>query len=186
MNPLDEVIEWYNFNINQQEFFMEIVKNSHKIDNNIVANAILKKYKLSSQKKDDIKIIIDNSKKELDNLTIVSLWAVFEAFLNDNLKKQTDKITLGIVDPISNEIINYALKGVDRWLKDEVLELFKIIISNSYIVGNVKDIYKYRNWISHGKSGEKPPVSNLTPFMAYQRLTVFLTEAKLIEENIDE
>lgn len=182
MNPLDEVIDWYEFNINQQKFFMEIVKNSHKIMTNTVANAIIAKYNLSSSKKDEIKKEVDKSKIELADLTIVSLWAVFEAFLNDKIKEKTDQITNIISDTLSNQIANYAFNESDRWVKDNVLDLYKSIISDPDIVGDVKEVYKYRNWVAHGKARRKP--FNLDPFVAYQKLTKFLIEAELIEEQI--
>lgn len=195
MNPLDEVMEWYNFNINQQNFFMEILKNSHKMQDNRVFNAILMNYDLSLLEKEERKNKMSNLKKELDDLTIVSLWAVFEAFLNDSIKQKTDKITKEITDPISNKIAIYAFKEADRWIKNNVLDFFKTknteenensnINFDSFIVGDVKDIYTYRNWVAHGKSGEKPAVKNLIPSIVYKRLTNFLQESKLIENILE-
>lgn len=109
-NPLDKVIDWYKFNIEQQKFFMEIVKNSHKIQTNVSANAILTKYDLSSLKKEEIKVKVEAFKEELNDLTIVSLWSVFEAFLNDKLNEQSENIKNSITNPIMKEIVSYSLK----------------------------------------------------------------------------
>lgn len=181
MNPLDEVIDWYKSNLSQQKFFMEIVKNSHKMIDNITVNAILMKYELSSSKKDEIKTQVDKIKNELNDLTIVSLWSIFEAFLNDELKKQADNITKNIADPILKNISFYSLKESEKWLKDDVLDLYKVSV-DSQLVGDVKEIYNYRNWVAHGKTRNKP--FNLEPFIAYQKLTEFLLEAKLIKETL--
>jgi len=62
----------------------------------------------------------------------------------------------------------------------DLLDLYKSKV-DSDLIGEVKTIYKYRNWVAHGKRYIKPAeVSGLDPYLAFEVLTEFLKEADLI------
>lgn len=72
----------------------------------------------------------------------------------------------------SKSVLKYALKNSDRWHFKDILDIFKSILSNE-LVGSVKQVYDYRNWVAHGKK-ETTSITKIDPEVAYDRLNEFL------------
>jgi hypothetical protein len=49
------------------------------------------------------------------------------------------------------------------------------------LIGQVKQIIGYRNWVAHGRATSDPPDGNVTPQAAFNRLSEFLRLAGIIE-----
>ncbi len=62
---------------------------------------------------------------------------------------------------------------MEYWKSDDVLDLFKSVV-NSDLIGNAKQVKKYRDWIAH-KNPKKGPPSNVPPQTAYRILSEIIT-----------
>ena len=64
-------------------------------------------------------------------------------------------------------------KEMEYWKSDDVLDLYKSVV-NADLIGNAKQVKRYRDWIAH-KNPKKGPPSNVPPQTAYRILTEILS-----------
>jgi hypothetical protein len=113
------------------------------------------------------------AQRELADLAILSYFATFEQLLLDHFESSTSALVKGETEPLKRRI----LEGQSQLRKSRetpitiVLDYYKAVV-DSDLVGQVKQVYKYRNWVAHGKRGPAP--INVTPSDAYSRLQCFL------------
>jgi len=74
---------------------------------------------------------------------------------------------------LEEAVASKAFEGIERWRPDDVLDLYKIAV-DPRVVGNVKEVKSYRNWVAHGKKSSRPG-RDIDPRTAYDRLTDFLS-----------
>ncbi len=169
MNPLEPVKKWYEVvNGNQRLIKMFLKKHPGLFPIESV---------LSSKTSDEARDILDKAKIELDDLTIVSLYSIFESKILSQISSIISTIATGPSTEFVKSIAKYTAKNSERWLINDILDLYKSKV-NPDLVGNVKQIYNYRNWVAHGKKTGKPLA--LDPITVYERLFDFLDQAGLI------
>lgn len=164
MNKLQEIIKWYKVTIESQRLTLKILSSSPEI---VPLDSSLAAYKLSEAKE-----ILLKAENELSDLTVLSLVSVFEQSVLDYLKDVGKETVEKEEEMLCKSVLKYALKNSDRWHFRDVLDIFKSIISVE-LVGNVKQVYDYRNWVAHGKK-ETTSITNIDPEVAYDRLSEFL------------
>lgn len=164
MNKLQEIMQWYKLTIESQRITLKILNSSPEL---VPLDSSLAEYKLSEAKE-----ILLKAENELNDLTVLSLVAVFEQLVIDYLKDLGRETIKKEEEILSKSVLKYALKNSDRWHFKDILDIFKSIISNE-LVGNVKQVYDYRNWVAHGKK-ETTSVTKIDPDIAYDRLSEFL------------
>ena len=127
----------------------------------------------SFPKKDVVLEYIERAQRELTDLTILSLFATFEQLLLDHFESSTNALLNGETEPLKRRILEgqNQLKRPRETPIKTVLDYYKAVVDPD-LVGQVKQIYQYRNWVAHGKRGPSPP--NITPVHAYSRLKAFL------------
>jgi len=173
MNPLDEIWEWYEVTRDSLRLALRLIKTS--ISSTIPSNVILKIAPESFQSAplDEVRRKLQQAEhKLLDDLAIVALWASFEQQLLDHLE-QVVKRTLKQKgrNRLQQRVLQECLAELRYWRFEEVLDLYKEII-DSQLVGDVKQVLQYRNWVAHGRTSRMPP--NIIPRIAYERLKDFL------------
>lgn len=164
MNKLQEIMQWYKLTIESQRITLKILNSSPEL---VPLDSSLAEYKLSEAKE-----ILLKAENELNDLTVLSLVAVFEQLVIDYLKDLGMETIKKEEEILSKSVLKYALKNSDRWHFKDILDIFKSIISNE-LVGNVKQVYDYRNWVAHGKK-ETTSVTKIDPDVAYDRLSEFI------------
>lgn len=164
MNKLEEIMEWYKLTIESQRVTLKILNSSPEL---VPLDSSLAEYKLSEAKK-----ILLKAENELNDLTVLSLVAVFEQLLLDYLKDLGKETIKKEEEILSKSVLKYALKNSDRWHFKDILDIFKSILSNE-LVGSVKQVYDYRNWVAHGKK-ETTSITKIDPEVAYDRLNEFI------------
>jgi|ERR1051325_2888336 hypothetical protein len=114
------------------------------------------------------------SLQPIDDLAVVVLFSVFESLVRDHLKELIEPEAAGIANPILKEAAEDALQGIaEGSFYRRVLEpLKKQGRASAELVTQIDQIRDYRNWVAHGRREE--PTNNVTPIMAYGRLTEFL------------
>lgn len=164
MNKLQEIMQWYKLTIESQRITLKILNSSPEL---VPLDSSLAEYRLSEAKE-----ILLKAENELNDLTVLSLVAVFEQLVIDYLKDLGMETIKKEEEILSKSVLKYALKNSDRWHFKDILDIFKSIISNE-LVGNVKQVYDYRNWVAHGKK-ETTSVTKIDPDVAYDRLSEFI------------
>jgi len=172
MNPLEEVLEWYEVACESHTAV------AHALDNHpdsFPENSI---FALQSTK--DWKELILKTRTEIDDLTVVSLVSIFEQIVIDHLQAVVDSTINQIKDSFAHQVLEnrYRLYPPERWRFVDILDLFKTEI-DPRLVGEVKESYKYRSWVAHGRRQLKPPTVH--PYTAYDCLTDFLNTTGLMQ-----
>ena len=171
MNPLDTILSWHD----QLKENNKIIV--HFLQKNPESFPITAKIGKSFAAKEDEAITsLSDLKNELDDLIIVSLFVTFEQFIIDYITNTNINTVNQETDLFKKEIFQYCLKDSDKWKFKEILDLFKPIIDPT-IIGDIKQIYDYRNWVAHGKRKQKP--INTDPITVHNKLTDFLKRAMI-------
>ena len=168
-------MNWYNLSIESQRTiarFLERSPEDFPLDSSLATMPL-----------NEVKETLLLAEEELKDLTVLSLVSIFEQFLIEYLSELTDELSQKIDEPLSKETIEYACRNVERWYFKDILDLFKPIVG-SQVVGDVKQIYNFRNWVAHGKNHKKKKkVTSVDPETAYERLSEFLNRLKLEVNN---
>ncbi|MCK6510964.1 hypothetical protein L6R29_13465 [Myxococcota bacterium] len=116
---------------------------------------------LAGQTKADLQELLRETMKTLEELMIVGLVSRFEkemfGVIEASIRCWPDE-----QNQFRMNLKTYMLTKFDRWNIEDLLDLFKGSL-DSDLVGNVKNVYKYRNWIAHGKKKAMP-----TPYLPKQ------------------
>jgi len=116
------------------------------------------------------------SLKPIDDLAVVVLFSVFESHVRDYLSERIKPEAAGLMDPILKEAAKDAIQGVEegsfyRRVLQPLKEQQRV---SADIVTQVDQVRDYRNWVAHGRRERGGDLNNVTPRMAYERLTEFL------------
>ena len=110
------------------------------------------------------------SLEALDDLAILLLFSSFEAVVRNRLRVEIEEARKTIEHPVLQSSAEDALQAINRGSFHRVLLSLRAI--DPALVEQVRQIRRYRNWVSHGRRGAKPP--QVDPKTAYDRLTAFL------------
>jgi len=97
-------------------------------------------------------ISIRDSENTIKDLFLIEIFSCFERFLRDKYLE-----CLNLDEYIYSK--DTILKNIEYIKIDEILESLKKRI-DSNIIGNLKQIKKYRDWVAHGRNMKKPPPIN--------------------------
>lgn len=160
---LSRVMEWYEIALDSQKVMKKLIKRKPEI---IPLDSIL-----ATKEVKETNALLQRSIGELNDLTIVSLVSIFEQVLIEHLKiKIQDQFRKQ--DAFSNKLCLFTIQQVERGRFTEIIDLYKPYVGNE-LIGIVKQIYTYRNWVAHGKRTNKIlPI--IDPVSAYERLSSFL------------
>ncbi|WP_404405176.1 hypothetical protein [Jeotgalibacillus malaysiensis] len=155
---LDNIMSWYSILVDSQMITKRMLRDYPEYipqQSEFVARSIPEASEL-----------LDKSMNELNDLTIVSLISVFEQhmhnYIADLIHKQIE----------THKISAYLIRRAERDRFEEIIDAFKSE-TEPHIAGMVKQVYRYRNWVAHGKQNQPPPAT-IDPASAYERLSDFL------------
>ena len=111
---------------------------------------------------------LKDSQMASNDFVILNLWVAFERIVIGYAQDKGTKIreqppawfSLSLYDKYENE--------VERWKIEDILDLFKKGIDEN-LIGDAKNVKKYRNWIAH--KNPKKPIAPVTPEFAYRILS---------------
>lgn len=139
---------------------------------------LLNKTSFKNSSIDEAEQKIKTSRKNADDYVILSLWVIFERQLFDILTLETQIMSTNNPNIFTQEVHKKIEYELEYWRVDEVLDIFKTII-DPQMIGQVKQIKKYRDWLAH-KNPKKSMPQIVTPKMAY---TVLSEVTQLITTN---
>ncbi|RJP20321.1 MAG: hypothetical protein C4527_25180 [Candidatus Omnitrophota bacterium] len=142
---------------------------------------LMKKTKFVTSSIDEAKEMISYSREKADDFVIVSLWAIFERELLGYVQKEGGKLLQKIPTSFNTNVHRKVKNEMEYWKSDDVLDLFKTVV-NSDLIGNAKQVKKYRDWIAH-KNPKKGPPSNVPPHTAYRILSDIIS---IVEQNLED
>lgn len=132
----------------------------------IPASSLFAKTSLS-----EIEVILMDSELELNDLTVLSLFSIFEQEVLDYIKQLIENNLHPLNDQFPS-LTPYLLKQAETGKFEMILDLFKERINIDHI-GKIKQIYQYRNWVAHGKQDGRKK-ANVLPKTAFYELSSFL------------
>lgn len=141
---------------------------------------LLKKTRFMTSTIDEAKQDIQESRANADDYVILSLWVAFERKLFEYLLWESKRILNDNPNVLTQKVHQKIEAELEYWRIDDALDIFKAII-DSQIIGQVKQVKRYRDWIAH-KNPKKAMPQIVTPKMAY---SVLLEITRLLEEHPD-
>lgn len=130
---------------------------------------LLNKTKFISMSEEQAEDWISKSRNDSDDFIILSLWAVFERIMIGYLQEQGKKILDNPPSNFNKKVYDKIEFEIEYWRMDDILDIFKGPI-DSHLIGNVKQIKAYRDWIAH-RNIKKGAPSNVLPQTAYKVLS---------------
>lgn len=125
---------------------------------------------------DKCKQDIMESRNNANDYVILSLWIIFERNLLEYCLIENEKSLNNNLNPLSKKISEKISNDIEYWRIDDVLDIFKSLVDPN-LIGQAKQIKKYRDWIAH-KNLKKPRPQSITPEMAH---SVLLKITQIIE-----
>jgi hypothetical protein len=117
--------------------------------------------------------LIESSRSGVDDYVILSLWAAFERTIHHYIQDECSKILDNNGTSFNKNIHSKIDQEVEYWGIDDTLDIFKAIVGPE-LIGNAKQIKKYRDWIAH-RNPKKGPPANVLPVRAYKVLSDILS-----------
>lgn len=173
MNPLDEIWAWYEAARDSLHLALRVITSTPSAA--IRPEIIPRESIFQSAHPDEVTQRLQKASQELDDLAIVALWASFEQQVLDHVEQVVSELSKKEKDRLQRSVLKERLKKPRYWHFEEVLNIYKAII-DPQLVGDVKQVLQYRNWVAHGRTSPMPP--NIVPRAAYERLKDFLDRLK--------
>lgn len=119
-------------------------------------------------------------REEFENFTVLSLWTVFEEFLNTWIAKRTQWVSTST--EYDETIRSSLLRRIEYWGIAEKINTLKPIIGSEHI----KDLHRlrlWRNWIAHSKVGARPEAMDVEMIESLFRSIVIQLERLSHDES---
>lgn len=118
------------------------------------------------------------ARDDLKHLAVLALFAVAERSVVDHLASATVNVKQKASD-LEDGLVSEGMQDLDRWPADDLLDACKGVVRTS-LIGDVKQVKDYRDWVAHGRRESPLPwkelkkVTRIDPESAYRRLKHFL------------
>jgi hypothetical protein len=87
---------------------------------------------------------------EFNDVMVLALFAAFER----ELKMSVQNVLNTNLNPQNSMVFRLAeltSDSIERWTMTDLLSTLRNIVDDN-ILGQVKQVYEYRNWVAHGKN----------------------------------
>jgi hypothetical protein len=125
----------------------------------------------------EIYIALEGAEKQVADLAILALFATFERFVIEHLQTANQLLATGYPYRYSTRLAQKFRSEVEYWKFDEVLNLFKGEV-DANLIGQVKQIKQYRDWIAH-QNPDKANPRRVTPERVFEVLTSVIEQIRL-------
>jgi hypothetical protein len=116
-----------------------------------------------------IAVDIEICRKAASDYAILSMWAIFERRIIAKIEAESRKMLDDPPSSFNDALFQKIEDAIEYWRTEEVLDLIKPLVGGD-LVGNAKQIKKYRDWMAH-KNPKKPSPANVTPEFDYRILS---------------
>jgi hypothetical protein len=162
---LDEIWERYKFQVKTLRLIQKTVKFVAKQgeESNTISAKLLSQIDVAATAFPAIDTDVGKVQSENGSFVILSLWSVFERCLVEYLRQHIF-ISHFPMPEVGNLLQQQIVDAVEWWKVDEKLEIIKPLLT-AEIVGQLKQIKKYRDWVAHRNPSASP--SNIDPETTY-------------------
>jgi hypothetical protein len=117
---------------------------------------------------------VEETRKAVDDLSVVAFWALFERQLIEYTQERM--ALLNAADPVefAQPLREKVEAEIEGWRPSEILDLFKALVDPNQI-GIAKQIKGYRYWVAH-RNPRRPPSAQAEPTAVYRVLFAILDE----------
>ena len=169
-NPLDPVWEAY-----------EAAKNALKVVRRCVtipsidADRPLRNTLFHHPQRDECVRRLEKARTELDDLAVLSLAATFERNVRDRVIDAGARLSEARPIDVGAALARLFESESEFWRVEDIVKVFESVVGDAG-VSDAMMIRRYRDWVAHGRNPKKPPGSRVTPKLAFDRLSDFLTK----------
>ncbi len=117
---------------------------------------------------------IDSGKSGIDDYLVLSLWTVFERQLYEYLQQESGRLAERGASSFSSSFRKKLEREIEYWRIDDILDDIFGAVLEKELIGSVKQIKKYRDWLVH-RNPKKAFPGNITPQRAYDTLSDVLS-----------
>jgi len=121
--------------------------------------------------------VLEDAAKQAADLAILALFATFERFVIEHLQAANRLLAAGYPRQYSTKLAKKFEGVVEYWKFGEILDLFKGEVDPD-LIGQVKQIKQYRDWIAHQNPSKQTP-SPATPETVFGVLTKMIEQIRL-------
>jgi hypothetical protein len=107
----------------------------------------------------------------LDDLAVIELFSIFEGTVRRLVAEQVRIASVSLTHPVLIAAARDAVQAVERRSFAELLTAYGRG-GHAALAEQVRQVRKYRNWLSHGRRGNE--LRKIEPKTAYERLRQFL------------
>ncbi|RFU48068.1 hypothetical protein [Paraburkholderia sp. DHOC27] len=125
---------------------------------------------------EETKAALEDAAKQAADLAILALFATFERFVIEHLQTANRLLAAGYPRQYAQKLAEKFESEVEYWRFGEILNLFKGEV-DSDLIGQVKQIKQYRDWIAHQNPGRPTPMQ-ITPETAFDVLTRMIQQIR--------
>jgi hypothetical protein len=105
------------------------------------------------------------------------LFATFERYVIEHLQTANHLLATGYPHRYSSRLAQKFRSEVEYWKFDEILNLFKGEVDTD-LIGQVKQIKQYRDWIAH-RNPDKATPDRVSPERAFEVLRRAIEQIRL-------
>ena len=99
---------------------------------------------------------IQTCRQAAEDFAILTMWIAFEQHLMDRLVAECQKMQDSIASDFNNDVFKRVSTMVKYWRVDDALDLIKPLVGSD-MVGQAKQIKRYRDWIAHRNPDKARP-----------------------------
>jgi len=122
---------------------------------------------------------IKKGRCDANDYVILSLWAAFERIIIEHLQIEGRKVLTYPPSEFNQRVYHKISSEIEYWKIEDILTIFKAVI-DSDLIGQAKQIKKYRDWVAH-RNINKPAPPNISPENTYSILSSIVEQLKRIE-----
>ena len=161
---------------------LTIVRREIRRQNNTPVNQsrILARTSFEEGALSDIESDIAACKQAAEDYAIIAMWAVFERRLIARLEDECKKMQGNRPSEFNQLVFEELATSVERWQIDKVLDLIKPMVGGD-LVGQAKNIKKYRDWIAH-RNPRKTTPARVDAQTARELLKIIATALEAVEK----
>lgn len=166
---LDDARQWYE-GVKHLSVWMERMGRRYW-SHEAVMPLLAKDNHFRDVQKEDIDNEAGRVSADLDDLCVLLMFSVFEAMVRERALADVESELPSAHHPALKHALKTLREALEHGSFAKVLEAYKELDAD--LVEQVSQVRRYRNWVAHGRSGDRP--DTVDPETAYKRLKQFLT-----------
>jgi hypothetical protein len=169
LNPLDPVKDWY-------ATAYDALRDVRRVVSQAAPGLVTDRHGFFGAALEDNLARLAEALEQLNRVAVLSMGAVFERTLRDHLSAiPTAALPAG--DPVRDAVREAVVEDIEFWnFSQRLVGVFEARV-NTDLLGQIRQLIEYRNWVAHGHTLSEPKPLNITPGDAHARLTDFPTQA---------